>query len=226
MVITRSHINEQISKGGKKVAKTKIRETDTDVDAGYGKTGKKWWRPDTRARMRDQKVAEQRRKAKVKKSLRKQGVLKKKQTAFGWDVTPPKKRKVNVTQSNVAKTNTKNIKTGQEGKTKYYGRKTKQTPVEFGSIRMKKKMIPRRKAGGLLSKADKAIKDRIKVFEKHAGKPIDKKYGTKFSSKPGKKLLKRKAGGGMMRKYAHGGTVTGGVKKIQRTGKHWNSNIG
>ena len=38
--------------------------------------------------------------------------------------------------------NTKNIKTGQEGKTKYYGRKTKSTPVEFGSIRMKKKMIP------------------------------------------------------------------------------------
>ena len=101
----------------------------------------------------------------------------------------------------------------------------------------------------------------------------EKKYGTKFSSKPGqkikkipglslwetvagttgvptkkdlerekiKKLNKRKKArlgatakdGGMIRKYAHGGEATvkgraqtGGVKKIQISGKHWNKNIG
>jgi hypothetical protein len=34
--------------------------------------------------------------------------------------------------------------------------------------------------------------------------------------------VKRKAGGGIIRKYAIGG----GIKKIQRTGKHWNPTIG
>ena len=56
-----------------------------------------------------------------------------------------------------------------------------------------------------------------------------------------KKLNKRKKArlgvtakdGGMIRKYAHGGeatvkgkTQTGGVKKIQLSGKHWNKDIG
>ena len=29
-----------------------------------------------------------------------------------------------------------------------------------------------------------------------------------------------------VRKYRHGGTVTGGIKKIQHSGKHWNKDIG
>jgi len=28
------------------------------------------------------------------------------------------------------------------------------------------------------------------------------------------------------RKFRHGGTVTGGIKKIQHSGKHWNKDIG
>ena len=75
--------------------------------------------------------------------------------------------------------------------------------------------------------------------------------GTKFSSQPGQKVKKlywdpetkkylpppgvkeAKAKGGVIRKYAHGGeatvkgkTQTGGIKKIQISGKHWNKNIG
>jgi hypothetical protein len=87
-------------------------------------------------------------------------------------------------------------------------------------------------------------------------KPTDKKkksdlYGTPFSSKPGQKVKKlywdpetkkylpppgvkeAKAKGGVIRKYAHGGEAmvkgraqTGGVKKIQISGKHWNKDIG
>tara|TARA_Y100000296_G_C5111080_1_gene225173 strand:- start:24 stop:449 length:426 start_codon:yes stop_codon:yes gene_type:complete len=59
------------------------------------------------------------------------------------------------------------------------------------------------------------------------------KYPTKSQNKKKDKIKKNKAGGGMIRKYAHGGeatvngkTKTGGVKKIQLSGKHWNKNIG
>ena len=152
MVITRSHINEQISKGGKKMAKlteaeklkslqkkgTKLKFAtsagnlvkDTKTKSGWGTIATREYKKQQQRKARDEISR-----------LRKSGF---KSSALGWEVKPPKK-KVVVTPKIKKKPEVKQ-KPLPEIKAKK--KKTKSGPhMLFGGQKVR---IPGRKGGGVV----------------------------------------------------------------------------
>ena len=124
---------------------------DPKIDTGFKKSVRKKMGPNWHKKPLVSKRQEEIRKAHEEVS-KKRKTTKDNPSAFGWKVKPPKKTKKKVV---IPKTNGKSIE--EEFGDKRPGLKdisvkkkvkVKSTPVEFGSIRMKKKMIPRKRAGG------------------------------------------------------------------------------
>jgi hypothetical protein len=157
MVITRSHINEQISKGGKKMAKlteaeklkslqkkgTKLKFAtsagnlvkDTKTKSGWGTLATKEYKKQQQRKARDEISR-----------LRKSGF---KSSALGWEVKPPKKtkKKVVVTPKIKKKPEVKQ-KPLPEIKAKKK-KKTKSGPhMLFGGQKVR---IPGKKGGGVIT---------------------------------------------------------------------------
>ena len=138
---------------------------------------------------------------------------------------------------------------------KYKERILKEISGDWGSLtpgKTKIKTIKGKVARKVYAKKVKLAEKRRKQEAKL--KPTDLKYGTKFSSKPGQKVKKlywdpetKKyyprpkrsenkyrsvdkpkvyATGGIADVKGNGRAQTGGIKKIQLSGKHWNKDIG
>ena len=166
MVITRSHINEQISKGGKKMANGKTR-TSIKSYKGLRSNPQGWKR--LLPGMYDPITGEKLTKEQRQRRLARKGWAKQKKGESAYTpsekqaATSIKKAEKEAAKKKVPKTTPPILRAKKKPKivviTPTIKKKpivkkkvvVKPTPIEFGSIRMKKKLIPRRvkrKLGG------------------------------------------------------------------------------
>ena len=164
MVITRSHINEQISKGGKKMGVGYIKKKpkyvkDPKIDTGFKKPGRKKVGPNWHKKPLVSKRQQEIRKAHEEFSKKRKAGEKRK--TFGWEEKTPKKtstkKKGDTTDTTKKSIEDKfgdkqpDLKTIPPQKDKPKKIKAGGQTIIFGSKEMKEKAFPKRvkrKAGG------------------------------------------------------------------------------